>query len=295
MIDVEKLPEVLRMKRLADNRYQANHEPKRSEESETGRDVVFGGQLLAQMIMASAMAGGGDKEVKSIHAIFARPGTYAEPMIYEVDSIHSGRSFASDTVTAWQERRLVSRGLLLLNIDEPDLIRHKTVEMPDVPGPEDPAGRADPRVFPGAEGIICHGVNTASEEQPTGPPELFVWTRFSETFDSPVVNQAILSWATDGFMIGTSMLPHAGVSEGMAHRMFSTGPVSHTVNFHERFSASEWLLMAGESIWAGRGRAFGRCNIFAQDGRLVATYTQDCMIRGFPDGKERTSADKRVM
>ena len=288
----DMLPDVLRMVPAADNRYQAHHE---REVDGTERDVVFGGQILAQMIMASAMAGGGDKEGKSIHTIFARPGTYTKPLVYEVDPMHSGRTFASDTVTAWQGDRLISRGLLLMNVDEPDLIRHKTVEMPNVPGPEDPSGRHDSRVFPGAEGIICHGVDTRSEEQPPGPPELFVWTRYSRSFDSPVVNQAILSWATDGFMIGTSMRPHPGMTEGMAHRRISTGPVSHTVNFHERFSASEWLLMAGESIWASRGRAHGRCNIFAQDGRLAATYTQDCMIRGFPDGKERSSDDKRVM
>jgi acyl-CoA thioesterase len=96
-------------------------------------------------------------------------------------------------------------------------------------------------------------------------------------------------------MIGTTLLPHAGLSEGGAHRAISTGPVSHTVNFHDRFAASNWLLMAAESIWAGRGRAHGRCNIFTEDGRLVATYTQDCMVRSFPDGRERTSESKSVM
>ena len=53
--------------------------------------------------------------------------------------------------------------------------------------------------------------------------------------------------------------------------------------------------MAAERIWAGRGRAHGRCDIFTEDGRLVATYTRDCMGRSFPDGGERTAADKRVM
>ena len=292
MIQVETLPDVLRLEPLGQKRYQARHEP---EGAGRGRDVVFGGQLLAQMIMASAVASGGDKDVKSVHAIFARPGTYGEPLVYEVDSMHAGRNFASDTVTAWQGGRLVSRALLLLSADEPDLVRHTTVKMPTVPGPHDPAGRPDRRVFPGAEGLVCYGVDTRSEDKTPRPPELFVWTRYPRSFDSPVVNQAILSWATDGFMIGTTLLPHAGYSEGVAHRAISTGPVSHTINFHERFAASEWLLMAAESIWAGRGRAHGRCNIFAQDGRLVATYTQDCMVRGFPDGKERAPGDKRVM
>jgi len=290
MIDVATLPEVLRLEPVADNRYQARHQ---HEGGDVERDVVFGGQILAQMIMASAMKDGGVKEVKSIHTIFARPGTYSQPMVYEVDSMHSGRTFSSDTVTAWQGNRLISRGIVLLTADEPDLIRHTTVTMPSVPGPEDPAGRRDQRVFPGAEGLICHGVDTRSDEAP-GAPELFVWTRYSKSFDPPIVNQAILSWATDGFMIGTTMLPHPGVSEGVAHQAISTGPVGHTVNFHERFDASEWLLMAKESIWAGRGRAYGRCNIFTQDGKLAANYTQDCMVRAFPDVPARPGT-KQVM
>ena len=292
MIDVGTLPEVLRLESLGDSRYQARHE---HEDSEVERDVVFGGQILAQMIMASAMASDGAKEVKSIHTIFARPGTYSEPMVYEVDSMHRGRTFASDTVSAWQRGRLVSRGIVLLTADEPDLIRHTTVEMPDVPGPDDPAGRPDPRVFPGSAGLVCHGVDTRNADQDPGPPELFVWTRYTETFDSPVVNQAILSWATDGFLIGTTMRPHPGFGEGIAHQAISTGPVGHTVNFHERFSASEWLLLASESIWAGRGRGYGRCNIFTQGGKLVANYTHDCMVRAFPEGGEPASGSKRVM
>ena len=96
-----------------------------------------------------------------------------------------------------------------------------------------------------------------------------------------MVNQAILSWATDGWLIGTAMLPHAEVYQHQAHRTISTGVVSHTLNFHERFEADEWLLLANESIWAGRGRTHGRCNIWTHDGRLVATYTQDNLVRGF--------------
>ena len=116
-----------------------------------------------------------------------------------------------------------------------------------------------------------------------------VWTRFETPFESPVVNQAILSWATDGYLIGTAMLPHEGYNEGHAHKTISTGVVSHTVNFHDRFDASQWLLLANESVWAGRGRTHGRCNIWTQDGTLVATYTQDNLVRALrrPQGPHR--------
>ena len=122
-----------------------------------------------------------------------------------------------------------------------------------------------------------------------------VWTRFETPFESPVVNQAILSWATDGYLIGTAMLPHEGYNEGHAHKTISTGVVSHTVNFHDRFDASQWLLLANESVWAGRGRTHGRCNIWTQDGTLVATYTQDNLVRAFADRKDHTGDYQRIM
>ena len=109
------------------------------------------------------------------------------------------------------------------------------------------------------------------------------------------MHQAVLSWATDGYLIGTAMLPHAGYNEAHAHRTISTGVVSHTVNFHEPFDASELLLLANESVWAGRGRSHGRCNVWTQHGRLVATFTQDNLIRAFADQRDHSGDYQRIM
>ena len=261
-------------------------------EGDIARNVVFGGQILAQMIMAahldrSLARGDGqqdEKEVKSIHAIFARAGDYHEPIEYDVERMHDGRTLGSDSVNFSQTGKVMSRGLILWSKSEPDLIIHtENVAMPDVPDPDDVKFRPDFRAYPGAEVRIVDDIDTWNEAQPIGPALQNVWTRLPGTSGPPVVHQAILSWATDGFLIGTSMLPHAEYSEGQAHRTISTGVVSHTVNFHERFDASKWLLMANESIWAGRGRTHGRSNVWTRDGRLVATYTQDNLIRGFAD------------
>lgn len=269
------------------------------EGSEIVRNVVFGGQILAQMIIAAYLdrqdGRTDNKEVKSIHAIFARAGDYNLPIHYEVERMHDGRTMGSDTVTFSQGPKIMSRGLILWSADEADLIRHTSqVEMPRVAGPDDPGNRPDGRAFPGSTACIVDGINTWSDEQENRPPLQDVWTRFSDTYAQPV-NQAILSWATDGFLIGTSMLPHDGYHEGLAHKTISTGVVSHTLNFHDRFEANEWLLMANESIWAGRGRTHGRCTIWTEDGRLVATYTQDNLVRSFDDGKDHSGDYKRIM
>src|ERR1700730_3859296 len=55
------------------------------------RPVVFGGQLMGQMIVAATTRLPG-KTVRSLHAIFARAGTVTQPVDLEVDVMHSGRA-----------------------------------------------------------------------------------------------------------------------------------------------------------------------------------------------------------
>ena len=297
-IDVTTLPPMLQLESVDAHVYEGAPEHEGAPE-DIRRNVVFGGQILAQMIMAAHVDRNvdrqDDKEVKSIHAIFARAGDYTQPIRYDVERMHDGRTLGSDTVTFSQPGRVMSRGLILWSRDEPNLIEHTAnVEMPAVGAPEDPGNRPDGRVFPGGTGLIVGGINTWSDDEPLRPPVQNVWTRFEGNY-SPVANQAILSWATDGYLIGTAMLPHEGYNEGRAHKTISTGVVSHTLNFHARFRADEWLLLANESIWAGRGRTHGRCSIWTQNGRLVATYTQDNLVRGWADGRDHTGDYQRIM
>jgi acyl-CoA thioesterase II len=294
MIDVTTLPSILQLHPMGEHLYEA--EPEHGGEQ---RNVVFGGQILAQMILAAHLDRNTDrqdvKEVKSIHAIFARAGDYTQPIRYLVERMHDGRTLGSDTVTFSQNEKIMSRGLILWSTDEPDLMRHvESVEMPQVPDPEDVNDNAVGLVFPGAKARIVDDIDVWSADQPVGPAQQNIWTRFDSTY-STVVNQAILSWATDGWLIGTAMLPHADVYQYQAHRTISTGVVSHTLNFHERFEADEWLLLANESVWAGRGRTHGRCNIWTRDGRLVATYTQDNLVRRFTDQRDHTGDYNRIM
>jgi acyl-CoA thioesterase len=265
-----QIPEMLQLDRVGDRRYRV-FQPAGSPE---GRDVVFGGQLLGQMIMASDTEAGGSKDVKSIHAIFARSGTYAAPIELQIEPMQAGRTWASDTVTAWQGDRLLARSLVLMSIDDPDFMRHQ-IDMPDVPGPDgiEPVGGL---IFPGAE--VRKVLPTTAVD---GVPAMYFWHRFPGSAESPAVNQAILAWETNGFFIELAMQPHADkVRIGDAHRTVSTGVIGHTINFHERFDIGQWLLLAHEATYAGRGRVHGRGMVFTQDGRLVATFTQDSMVRG---------------
>lgn len=264
------LPAVLQVEDLGDGHFAAPH-PTNDPEA---RGVVFSGQILGQMIMISDLAVEHAKEVKSIHTIFARAGSYnAGPLDYVRDPLHSGRAWGSDTITVSQGDRLLSRGLLLLNTIEPDLMRHDS-DMPDVPGPD--AGVAGGSVF---ESVETRSVDLPGATASDGTPVEYLWVRSSEAFDSVAANQAILSWIQPTAIIGLAMRPHTEIDIREAHRTISTGVISHTCRFHDAFDVSEWLLIASNASYAGRGRVFGSGSVFTQDGRLVASFEQDAMAR----------------
>jgi acyl-CoA thioesterase-2 len=266
----DELPDLLALKETGPGHYQV-FQPSSSAE---GRDVVFSGQYLAQMLMASEQAAGGAKAPRSIHAVFARPGTYSKPIELTVDSMQAGRTWASDTVTAEQEGRLLARGIVLLNTTEPDLVRHEPVVTGDVPGPEDlPEGGVT--VFPGAEARKVPG-----EPEHGGVPVEMAWHRFERPLASPAANQAVLVWATCGELIGLAMRPYRNEMDiSQAHRTLSTGVIAHTAHFLEPFDVSQWLLIVSEASKAAGGRVYGRGSVHTADGRMVVTFHQDSMLK----------------
>ena len=262
----------LELERVGANQFRGQSVP-----SET-RPVVFGGQLMGQMIMAAAACVPG-KNVKSLHAVFARPGTVSKPVDLDVDVMHSGRALASVSVAARQDDRLLSRGLLLLDAGEPDLIRH-CLPMPQVAGP----AAAVPQNWAeeGSQVRIVDGVDLMTPDA-TGDPELFVWARFDAAPDDLAAHQSLVSWYTDPFLIAAALRPHSGVGQAMAHNTISTGVITHTLSFHEPVKATDWLLLAQHSLYAGGGRTYGSGHIFTEDGRQVASFVQENLVRAFRD------------
>lgn len=251
----------------------------RGGNAEVGHAVVFGGQLVGQALLAAAV-GHDDKRPKTVHTVFARGASPDAPVDITVEPIHAGRAFASSSVTIAQGDRVCTRSLVLLTADEPDFIRHGAsapASASALPPPEDrPAdGTWQVRVIGGVD---------LSDPDAVGPAELDVWTRFDGApDDDPLRGAALLAFATDGFLIGTAMRPHAGVGQAQAHRTVSTGVVSHTLTFHEPVDAGDWLLLSHRSPYAGRGRSFGSADVFSVDGTFVGSFVQDAMIRPMGD------------
>jgi len=272
MATIDAFLEALTLEPVGEDRYRAINLP-------SVHGVVFGGQLLAQSIMAG-LAGQEGKAVKTIHTVFARGASHEAPVEIAVDRMHAGRSVASSTVTITQGDQLVTRSLVLLSAEEEDVIRHadgrrSSSSADDV---------ADHVRGEGAWEIGIVGNVDISDPELLGPPELDVWVRFAGAPDDPATDQALVAYSTDGFLIGTAMRPHAGVGQAQAHRTLSTGVLSHTLTYHERCPAAQWHLLEQRATYAGHGRSYGRGEIFRDDGQQAAAFVPDAQIRARSGG-----------
>ena len=236
--------------------------------------VIFGGQILAQTVMVAGAIEPA-KTVKSMYTTFSRGGDLSQPLEYQVDQFHRGRSISGLTVTTAQGARVCARTQVLLNADEPDFIRYEAPKRLEL----DPAD-----AVPSSHGEGFWEIRTVDgvdivDPEPVGPPELLVWSRFPGGPFSPLVSQALLAYASDGFLIGTAMRPHPGIGQALSHTEIATTVITQAITFLEPFDSGEWLLLHHESPHAGSGRSFGRADVRTRDGRMVASFIQENMIR----------------
>jgi acyl-CoA thioesterase II len=236
-----------------------------------GYHRVFGGQILAQVLVAAAGTAE-DKSVKSLHVLFPREGDTSRPMEYRVDPLQSGRTFATTEVLAHQGDRVVAVGLASLHAHEQGLDRNDPP--PSVQPPSD-AVSSDLGMVPW-ETRLVDGVDLA--DRATGPATLQWWMRTPTLDVDGIVHQSLLAHATDLTLIGTALRPFEGISQADSTITLHTAVTSHTLWFHRPFRVDEWLLVAQHSPVVAHGRSYGRGDVYA-GGQLVASFAQEAMVR----------------
>jgi acyl-CoA thioesterase-2 len=236
-----------------------------------GYHRVFGGQLLAQLVVAAADASSG-KSVKSLHVLFSREGDTAQPVRYVVDKVQEGRTFGTTVVRASQGEKVIASAQLSMHVDEGGLHRS---EPPPAVSPPAAAAVVDLGMVPW-ETRLVGDVDLA--DRAAGPPRLDWWMRTPPLDVDRRVHQALLAHATDLTLIGTALRPFEGVSQADSTVTLHTAVTSHTIWFHQPFRVDDWLLLTQHSPVVARGRSFGRGDVYAGD-ELVASFAQEAMIR----------------
>ena len=265
LFDLDDLLRCLELERMDEERFRAPN---------LAMDYyrVFGGQLLAQAIVAASTAEAG-KRVKSLHVTFPREGERDATTEVRVRSVHSGRSFASRSVEVVQGDRTLMLGTVLLHAPEEGPGHQVPLEAG--PGPEE-AEPADLVMIPW-ETRIVGGVDLGDRE--AGPPELAIWMRAAESPRDETLQSAILAHATDLTLIGTTLRAWPALSQADSPAKLHTAVVSHSIWFHASIDLRDWTCLRQQSPVSGGGRGFGLGHVVSTSGDIVASYAQESMIR----------------
>ncbi len=285
---------LLRLEQIEDNIF-------RGDSRDIGSPQVFGGQVLGQALSAAQNTVDG-RVAHSLHAYFLRRGDVNSPIIYEVDRARDGGSFSNRRVVAIQHGRPILN--LAASFQNPEEGLMHQAAMPDVPGPDGLKDLTEVakdmlqyipsvmrRFMTDKRPFEFRHVEPINFETPEKlPPKKHVWIRAVDTLpDSPVLHQNLLTYVSDYELLGTAMLPH-GLS-------FTRGSVimaslDHALWFHGEVKMDEWLLYAMDSPNSSGARGLTRGQLFTQDGRLVASTSQEGLMRVIDpdDWKARSKA-----
>jgi acyl-CoA thioesterase II len=254
---------------------------------------VFGGQVAGQALVAAgrtvATLDGPPRLVHSLHAYFLRPGDPHIPILYEVDRIRDGRSFATRRVTAVQRGEAIFSLSASFHIDE-EGVNHQA-PMPEAPDPETLPDWQERMAAQGGDdrprAIDLRPIGEPIRVRPgeaVRAPRYQVWFRANGKLpDDPLLHACVVAYASDMTLLDTTMLPHGLIWEEEGKG--SQASLDHAMWFHRPFRADDWLLYDQESPSASGARGLATGTIFTRDGTLVVSVVQEGLIRTSRQGR----------
>jgi acyl-CoA thioesterase II len=255
---------------------------------------LFGGQAVAQALMACGRTVPDGRVAHSLHAYFLRPGDPGKPLELTVRRIRDGRAFSVRHVSAVQDGREVLELMSSFHAAEPGP-RHQYGAPPLQPGPDEvpplehwfsPHQDVLPNWW-----ALPHPFELRFFEEPTGltrgrvrePVQRFWMRSAGQAPDEPLLHASLVAYASDLTLLDPAIFPTG--------RSWYADPVigaslDYALWFHELPRADSWLLCEQRSPVAADGRAFTHLSMTDQLGRLVVTGAQEGLIREQADVHE---------
>jgi acyl-CoA thioesterase II len=273
---------ILDLEPLEQNLYRGNT-PKQ------GWQRVYGGLVLSQALVAAVRTVEPGRHPHSMHGYFLLGGAPGHPIVYDVERVRDGSSFNTRQVKAIQHGRPIF--VLSVSFHKTEGGYEHQAAMPDVPPPEQLPSAHDLKTQLGAN--LPDNVRSYWErERPIemrpvdigrymsrrpAPPQQCVWMRANGQLpDAPHLHSCVLAYASDFTLLDTALIAHG-------KHLFDTdiqlASIDHALWLHRPFRADDWLLYAQDSPSAGGARGFCRGSIFTRDGVLVASVTQEGLMR----------------
>ncbi len=278
---LEDLIKVMTLERIEEDLF-------RGESRDIGSPQVFGGQVLGQALMAAA-ATVQDRDAHSLHAYFLRRGDFNSPIVYEVDRARDGNHFSTRRVVAIQHGAQIFN--LSASFQSVESGFDHQLPMPQVPPPEELADLDEhlrgflPHLPAGLRRVLER--KRPFEFRPVKPPNMLkpdmaeplrnIWFRAVDRVSgSEAMHRCLLAYVSDFNLLDTAMMPH-GIPA--APRKLIMASIDHAMWFHRSVRVDDWLLYATDSPSASGARGFARGSVFSRDGRLVASTSQEGLMR----------------
>lgn len=254
-----------------------------------GRPRIFGGLVAAQSLIAACRTVEG-RVAHSLHGYFLREGATSVPVIYHVDRIRDGRSFATRRVVAKQHGKAIFNMAVSFQAPEEGL-EHQT-PMPDAPPPQTvPTNLERLRAYreradhPAIDFLLkldrpiqrreVDHVDLLEPKAHRGIQRM--WFRADgELGDDPVIHRAVLAYASDYGLLESSFNQHG---HSFLTDQLIIASLDHAVWFHQSCRADRWLLYVTHSPRTSGGRGLNFGHIYSEDGALVASVAQEGLMR----------------
>ena len=238
-----------------------------------GAGVVDAGTLTALMAAVGVADG---EPLRSIHATFFRTADPAKPVTLATRDLHRGRSLGVHAVEVSQDGRTLAAGQLVTGPRTESLIEHATgpVSVSPVPDSTPPRDRAPHPAFTAVVGDV-----DPFDPDRTWEPTWQVWVDCDGLAGSAATLEAYIAFHANEYLVSAAVLPHPGFGMHEAHRGVLTVITSSDVVLHDPSVTGRWLLFEQTSTYAGGGWVYGRGAAFTEGGAVVASFSQQAILR----------------
>ena len=270
--DCNKLLEFLVCEPLDTNLFRGQ-----SRDFKTGQ--VFGGQVLGQAIKAAYQTVEDGRRIHSAHAYFLTRGDVNAPIIYEVDRSLDGGTFSSRRVVAIQHGQQIFHLSASFQRHEEGLEYHRSWMLP-----KDALDEAVERALPSDHPFQGEffDIHFIPREQSSEPDTVQFWVKSKQALpDTFQCHHSALAYFSDMGLLYSTLVPHFGDLKGLANsgKDIVVASLDHAIWYHRPFRVDDWLFYTckAQSTSNSRGLGFGR--IYSKDGTLVASTSQEGLIR----------------
>ncbi|MGI9526038.1 MAG: acyl-CoA thioesterase [Weeksellaceae bacterium] len=282
MVHISELKKLIQVKKLDTNYFQGYNEP-------IGSPQIFGGQVLAQALYAMNESVPEGRICNSLHSYFVLPGNLQKPIFFEIENIRDGGSFSVRRAVAKQNDREIF--FMSASFQQKEDGYEHQIPMPMVKHHSELINWDDLfgqfKEFMPKSMASFLSIERPIEFKPTiipnpadpkkMPPYQNVWFRIKgEIENNDELNQSIIAYISDYNILSTALQPNADKAHIGNIKMAT---LDHSMWFFREFDINQWMLFSIETPSTSNARGFTRGHIFTENGKLIASVTQEGLLR----------------